>query len=121
MVFEASLPRDTPENRAVGLSFLVNQNIRSLGSMTIDPDSPAADQNYFHRARELPMVILQGYDLDASTPLAGSGSGKAGPLALGGVVDVSTETIDLTDVRHWDGSQMSEWTGCTGTSAAGGG
>ena len=115
VLYEASLPMDTPENQAVGLSFLVNQNIHSFGNFTLDPDSPAADQNFFHRAREHGTVTLQGYDFDSSTPFAGSGSGKAGPIALGGGVDVSTETITLTDARYWDGSEMAEWTGCTGS------
>lgn len=120
-VFQSSLPMDTAENRAVGISFLANQGIHAFGNVVIDPDSPAADQNYFHRAREHGTVTQQGYDLDSSTLLAGSGSGKAGPVALGGAVDVSTRNIELTDARYWDGSQMSEWTGCTGASAAGGG
>lgn len=121
IVFESSLPMDTAENRAAGMSFLANQGIHAFGGLVIDPDSAAADLNYFHRAREHGTVTAQGYDLDGSTPYAASGSGKAGPVALGGAVDVSTETIDLTDARYWDGSQMSDWTGCTGASAAGGG
>lgn len=121
VVFEASLPMDSAEDRLVGMSYLANQGIHSFGAMTIDPDSAAADMNYFHRVREHGTLTTQGYDLEGSTPFAASGSGKAGPVALGGAVDVSTETISLTDARYWDGSQMSEWTGCTGTSAAGGG
>lgn len=96
-VFESSLPMDTAENRAVGMSFLANQGIHAFGNVAIDPDSAAADGNYFHRAREHGTVTMQGYDLDGSTPLAGSGSGEAGPIALGGAVDISTEAIDLTD------------------------
>lgn len=121
VVFESSSPMDSAENQAVGMSFLANQGIHAFGNVAIDPDSAAADHNYFHRAREHGTVSMRGYDLDGSTPFAASGSGKAGPVALGGNLDVSSESIEITDARYWDGSQMSEWSGCTGASAAGGG
>lgn len=123
-VFQASLPMDSKDNQVAGWSFLASQGVRSIGGVTAAVALPVtipADMNYFNRVLQTGTLTQQGYDVDSSTPLAGNGGGKAGPIALAGAVDVSTRTVDLTNAQYWDGSQMSEWTGCTGASAAGGG
>ncbi len=123
-VFQTSLPMDSEDNQVAGWSFLASQGVKSVGGVTAAAALPAtvpADLNYFNRVRQTGNLTQQGYDMASSTPLAGNSGGKAGPIALAGAVDVSTQTIDLTDAQYWDGSQMSEWTSCTGASAAGGG
>ncbi|WP_338749378.1 hypothetical protein [Janibacter alittae] len=122
-VFQTSLPMDSRDNQVAGWSFLASQGVKSVGGVTAAVAMPVtvpADLNYFNRVRQTGSLTQQGYDLDGSTPLAGNGGGKAGPIALAGSVDVSTETIDLTDAQYWDGSRMSDWTSCSGASAAGG-
>ena len=89
-------------------------------AMVALPATVPVDQNYFSQVRSTGSLTQQGYDIDSSTPLAGNGGGKAGPIAIAGAVDVSSQTVDLTDAQYWDGSRMSEWTSCSGASAAGG-
>ena len=122
-VFQASLPMDSQTNQVAGWSFLASQGVKSVGgvtSMVALPATVPVDQNYFSQVRSTGSLTQQGYDIDSSTPLAGNGGGKAGPIAIAGAVDVSSQTVDLTDAQYWDGSRMSEWTSCSGASAAGG-
>ena len=120
-VYQAELPMDTQDNQVAGWSLLGAQGVNSIGGVTAAaalPATTAATLNYFDKVRDSGTMTQQDYDNQSSTPFAVDASGKLG-IEAGVAASVKTKQMNLTDAQYWDGSKMSEWTGCT--AAAGGG
>lgn len=122
IVYQASLPMDSTPNQVAGWSFLAAQGVTSLGGVTSAvalPATLAAGDHYLDRVRQDGTLTTQGYAYDESTAFAIDASVKV-EIEAGVASSVSSQQMDLTDAQYWNGSEMAEWTGCTGASASGG-
>lgn len=114
-VWSTSLPIQSDGDRAIVNNYLATVGVAGIADWSNPlhglPQLPTS-ANFFDAAQDRGTTTQLEYDTDSDTWLAASGEVEVGAV-LGIEGEISSDSMQVTDAKYWDGSQWVPWEGCS--------